>query len=263
MKKEILSEIHYLQDKITTLKSEFSFKDIRISVFDGFHAILCNYLFERNDKDNSMLIETFREIFNDEKLSAANLKTQIQNHINITNAQLIIESWSNFELFISYLTKSIFTEEKKAELCNRNYNDLIQCCKKKNIDLIGINCVEKIKITEFHLVPSANKIESLISNLKSSFQKEEYLVVTAFLNNYGRLRNCTHSNYIFQGLREIKYEYDGIKYTFRPNEPIIMFPPKEDTIFKNYIRLREICEHIVFKVKYLDCIYDPSHMITE
>lgn len=263
MNKEILNEIHYLQELINTLEKEINYKDIRLSIFDGFHAILCHYLLERKLKDNILLIETYRTIFKDPRLGTKHLQTQIQNQINGANSKLILETWSNFELFISYLTNTIFTTEKKDELCNKNYNDLIKCCKKEEIDLTGVTCVEKMKLKEFHLVASARKISSLMSNLRATFKPEEYTVNLGFLTNYNRIRNCIHSNYIFHGQKEINYEYANIKYTFRPDEPIIMSPLEEDTLFKNYIKLRELCEHIVSEVEYSNCIFDPSFLVKE
>ena len=61
LKTEILIEIKFLQNLCTRLKERFDHEDMRISVFDGFNAILCNYFLEIGLTEQEYFIDTYRQ----------------------------------------------------------------------------------------------------------------------------------------------------------------------------------------------------------
>ena len=102
MKEQILKEIHYLEDRIEQANDVYDSKDIRVSFFDSLHVTLCHYLLHIDIINNDSFIETYKEILRVESFSTDDLGREKQNVLNNANSTLIIETWSNFELFISF-----------------------------------------------------------------------------------------------------------------------------------------------------------------
>ena len=264
MKEQILKEIHYLSDKIEKVNATYNSKDIRVSFFDSLHVTLCHYLLHIEIINASSFEEIYKEILNIKSFNNNDLKRERQNIINNANSTLIIESWSNFELFVSFLTASSFDAKTKTKMLESDYNELIRCMKQNGIDASDVECLKKTKKSLYHLIPANTKITKLLSTIKDKFiSEQEWKDNLEFVLNFGRLRNCIHSNYIFQGKNTIEYTFEGVTIKYVPNEPIIVTPNSPELIFRMVIKLRKLGEFIIDNINYPGVIYDPSHMLIE
>ena len=84
-----------------------------------------------------------------------------------------------------------------------------------------------------------------------------------FLDFFGKLRNCIHSNYIYYGNETYTYNYLGENYLFEPNKLISHSPSQENSIFRLTQNLNEIGKSIIENISYDKEIYDPSIELIE
>lgn len=264
MKDEVLSEIVGIRSKISEYEKKYDPRDIRISFLDGIHSILCHYFLHLEMTDNKLFEDSYLKIFQIDSFPIGALKIQKQNWFNSSNSTLIIDSWSNFELFISYLSFHHLPQETREEMTSMDYNALLDCLTNNNVEGGDFECLKKRVISEYHLVNTNLKIRKILSSIKDSYDNKAHLKYTRkFLEHFGRLRNCIHSNYIFHGDSQMEYQFEDSLIQFIPNEPITVEPNSENLIFRFVKRLRKEGEHIIDNIECPELIFDPSHLLIE
>ncbi|WP_370409025.1 hypothetical protein [Tenacibaculum dicentrarchi] len=264
LKSTILNEIHSIEKTTKEFCNRFHFEDIRISIMDGFYANICRYYTLLDLEKTEIFYKSYQDILRVQNVEKYLERHRI-NHCNISNSSLIVNTWSEFELFISTFSEIVLPQENIDKILNRNYLDLSKKLNnelKENLEgyeFQELKSIERLKIKNYHLVPSMNKIESMMKQIKNTYpNKEEYLIDKDFLNNYGRLRNCIHSNYVYHGNQRIEYNHNNINYVFEPGEIITILPDLKTIYIDNSIALRKICLRIINNIEHKELIKDPS-----
>lgn len=256
MRNKILNEIHDTVEILGKLEKIYSDDDIRKSFYDGHFTFLCGYLINYDWVINEKNISPYDEILNCQELKRNEINENIKTFRNLSNSTLIIHSWSNFELLISFLTENFFDTETKESLMEQQYNSISKILLKEQIDIKTIPAFEKCKNSSFHKIALNNKLLKLLQLIKNK-NKEYVKEMEDFLLNFARIRNCIHSNYIYFG-NDTTYIFDEKIFHYIPNEPINILPNSDDIYLKLCIQLRKYTNFIIDNVEYKETIIDPT-----
>ena len=261
-----LAEIRYLQNFICEISKVYQKEDIRISIFDGLYTNLCQYYVMIDLNTSAHFHKGYQEILNNRFSNY--LETAKKNNLNLSNSSLLIHSWSTFELFISTFSTHTLTSDKKKKMLNkmslkheRIKKELVSKFSNKydNFNELELKSLEELKETNFNLIPSCKKALSVIKSMKKSYDSnDEYMRDSAFISNYGRLRNCIHSNFVFHGNESESYEFNHIKFNYYPEKKVRL---KSVKIFiEMCIELRKICERIINNIEHQSPMLDSSYL---
>jgi hypothetical protein len=122
MKDQILQELRALIEIINTYKVKYGEDDIRPSFFDGYFQIIRTFYAAYFHLDSDDILEKYHEIYPDRIIARADISVHLQGHKNLLNSFLIINCWSNFELFITLFSNTILNDDQKDKLLKVDYD---------------------------------------------------------------------------------------------------------------------------------------------
>lgn len=263
LEEKILIKLRETREYCYGLTGTFEDKDIRISFFDGYHSILSFYYCSLIYNNSDLYVQNMREVYNRRDILKEDLKKNLQSFRNLVNSKFLIDTWSNFELFITILCSAIFEPSRIDELCRADYSRV-----RKSISDICLSDLQKEKLQKqlikryFAHVNSNPKFNSLLTYIAHNYKIRNLKKDREFLEFYGGLRNCIHSNYIFFGNNKT-YIFEDVKFTFEDNKLVNINPLKEDTLFNLSVELDKIVRCIINSITYKGLIYDPSHELLD
>ncbi len=265
MKEEIVNELQKLIPQINGYYERFGKSDVRASFLDGHFQIIRTYYCSYYHLESDDILLKYREIYPDKEINHDTIDMSIQGHKNLLNSFLILNSWSNFELGITLMANSILDERKRVGLLSIDYARIMKIFSKI---LIRIDLSETIrnklsKFNKFHLshVPMTNKYGNLLKLISNYPDGRSKKLDRKFLEFYGRLRNCVHSNYIYYGRNSFEYRFEDVLFRFTNGELLSQDPIEEDTIFNMSSQLKDIFTIFAENIDYPHEIHDPSHEI--
>jgi hypothetical protein len=263
MKDQILQELRALIEIINTYKVKYGEDDIRPSFFDGYFQIIRTFYAAYFHLDSDDILEKYHEIYPDRIIARADISVHLQGHKNLLNSFLIINCWSNFELFITLFSNTILNDDQKDKLLKVDYDRMKTIL--KNIEIDEATEEKLKKCIKYHIAHTPvmykyGKIFKMVVSYPSTRNKNDD---RKFLDFFGKLRNCIHSNYIYFGNETYRYDYLGENYLFEPNKLISHSPSQENSIFRLTQNLNEIGKSIIENISYDKEIYDPSIELIE
>lgn len=258
MKNQIKIELRTLKDQIDNYHRRFGENDIRSSFLDGYFESLITYFCAYYHLDEEDIIERYYEIYQRNDFKRDDLVISLQGQRNVLNSGLIINCWSNFELFISLFCYAILSEEKISALLERDYRKLKEIFKDCSITPEIDNKLKKYIKNHLAHTPIIYKYVALLSMVKSYPSERVKQNDLAFLELFGLLRNCIHSNYIYFGEPDKTFIYNDETYRFSNGKLVSQSPLSESSYFQLTKNLKEIFQVIVENINYELEIYDPS-----
>lgn len=259
MKKLLQKELSELITLIDDFSQKFGENDIRPAFLDGYFQILRTYYCAHFQLDSDDILTKYREIYPDANLKREDISARhLQGHKNLLNSFLIINCWSNFELFVTLFSQKVLPQNEIDDLLNGDYNNLKKILNGYKLDN---NTEEKLKKMVRHNlahVPMPSKYGKLLKMIAKYPGTRNVKEDREFLEFFGRLRNCIHSNYIFYGAEEKVYSFNGEKFTFTPDKVLSHYPAEDSSIFKLTLNIKEIFLLIVQGIPYSNEIFDPS-----
>ena len=237
------------------LKNGMNPKDVRFSFYELFQNLYNFYYRIYLNQDSRSFKEASDKIY--KNIQGQDDKSDKLNMIANANSNLIISTWSIFELCISQICKALLDKDSISKLLKSNYNRIMKVLK-DSVEL-GI----KDKLLKNH---QTKFIEHVSINLKmdkifSLMKYENYKRDKEFLLFYGKLRNSIHSNYVYYG-NPYKYNFKDHEFIFTPNRPIKQKPinwEQDLTIFYLTVELKEVYSRIINNFNYQELIFDPSY----
>nr|NQU91505.1 hypothetical protein [Bacteroidota bacterium] len=245
-------------DRINDFHKRFGENDIRSSFLDGYFQILRTYYCAYYHLESDDILEKYFEIYQKKDIKKGDLGLHIQGHKNLLNSFLVINCWSNFELFISLFSSAVLTEDKVKELLEIDYQRKKKILKESRISEHIDNKLKKLIKKHITHVPMINKFGKLFKMIHPYPNDRNKKNDREFLEFFGRFRNCIHSNYIFFGAEGKDFVFNDETYSFRNGKLVSHAPSDESSIFRLTINLKEIFNVIVNNINYESEIYDPS-----
>jgi hypothetical protein len=186
-------------------------------------------------------------------------KTSYKSHFNSLNRQLIVDSWSAFELSTTTFCEKICDENELNKLLNTNYNEILKVLKKTKIEESeSKKLIEKYVVANLTHIPIVRKTDFLFNKVKGY---DRYIEKDKkFLIFYGKLRNCMHSNYIYYG-KKFEYDFGNAKFIFENGELVKWYDPFNETpklYFYLMGNLKDIWKSIINSIDYNQIIYYPN-----
>jgi hypothetical protein len=258
MKNEIVTELQDTIEDINTYHKDFGANDIRSSFVDGYFQILRTYYSAYYHIDSDDILIRYREIYPEVEIKRENLALHFQGHKNLLNSFLIINCWSNFELFITLLSLAVLDSNQINKLLMVDYDRLKKILAKIEIgEAVDIKLRKFIKdhIAHTPIIYKYGKLFKLIEHYPSSRNKTSD---REFLDFFGKLRNCIHSNYIYYGNSIFTYTFNDEVFTLEPGKVILHEPSRDDSIFNLVKNLKEIGKVFIDGISHDKEIYDPS-----
>lgn len=236
----MILELNNTKQIIKTLQQRFSFDDIRVTFFDGHFFFIKRYYDVYIHLQTDLFLENCKKIFNNPNLTQNDLDIEKLAYLNYLNSQLLINSWSNFELFITLISDAILSNLQKNELLNIDCNRIKDLFKDTSLDtkqLEKINKFQKGHLAHCPIINKYGKIFKLINNDYSKVRNKKKDI--DFLQFYGKLRNCIHSIYIYFG-KDYSYNFNGITFQFINNTLLSQDKNKDSILVDMSIELRKI-----------------------
>ncbi len=258
MRDQILIELRLLINQISNSREKFGNNDIRSSFLDGYFETLKTYFcayFHLEEKD---ILEKYYEIYQRNDFCRGILSKHLHNQRNALNSLLIIFSWSNFELFITLFCKAVLSKTKIVELLEHDYRNLIKILKSYSITDKTDNKLKKCIKKDLAHTPIINKYGKLLKIVNPYPSNRNKQADLEFLEFFGRLRNCMHSNYIYYGTTQNKFTYNDITFIFKNGKPISQNPLRESSTYELTKNLKDIVQVIMDNINHEHEIYDPS-----
>lgn len=258
MKDQIQIELRLLIDQINEYHKRFGENDIRSSFLDGYFQILRTYYCAYFQFESDDILEKYYEIYQKRDFNKKDILIHIQGHKNLLNSSLIINCWSNFELFITLFCSAVLPETKLKELLEIDYQRLIKILKSYTISNETDDKLKKYIKNHLAHTPIINKYGKLFKLINDYPANRDKKNDREFLEFFGSLRNCIHSNYIYYGGEDKAFEFNSEVYTFKFGKLLNHNPSKEDSIFHLTQNLKDIFIVFVNGINYNSEIYDPS-----
>lgn len=257
------------------LKSEISLmpfseddirKDFISLIYDVSYAFYRGFiLLKISELINKHQIAFDTKVYNDFKIHAGRISetvnhpTLITSHINALNRQLLVDSWSTFELCITTLCESVLNENEKEKLLEHQYRDITKTLKQTEIVSEELNRLKRIT-KKYHLthVPISRKIDTLFkktTNYKRNIKRDK-----DFLNFLGKFRNTIHTNFIYHGV-SFEYSFGEAHYLFEDNKIVKWsdpFRPSPRLFFHQTRELIDIWRELVMRIEYSGEILYPD-----
>lgn len=258
MKNNLLTDLRKLRKKIDSYKAKFGDNDIRTSFLGGYFQILRTFYCSYYHLESKDILEKYSEIYEKDNIREKDLALHLQSHRQLLNSYLIINCWSNFELFITLCCATVLPEPALKELLEGDYRGILRILNGSRLTERSSNKLKsriKFHVAHAPIVYKYGKLLKLIHPYPEIRNKKND---RDFLEFYGRLRNCIHSNYIFFGASDKEYTYDNEKFSFRNGSVIDHNPSDEGSIYRLTSNLKEIGCVIIDNLDYESEIFDPS-----
>lgn len=258
MKNLLQNEIRELIPQIDKLHQQFGEDDIRGSFLDGYFQILRTYYCSHYHLDSADIVEKYQELYQRKDIEKEGLDLHLQGHKNLLNSFLIINCWSNFELFVTLFSQSILSDQEQIELLEIEYLRIKNSLKGLFIDEETDTKLRKFTKKDLAHVPMPNKYGKLLKMINPYPTDRNKQNDRDFLEFFGRLRNCIHSNYIFYGAEEKRFYYNGEDFIFKHGDLLSHDPSTESSIFLLTLNIKKIFFVIINNIIFDAEIFDPS-----
>jgi hypothetical protein len=216
----LLLETEKVKEEIHSLKYEKL--DVRHSFYCLFYTITYNYYLGQVSYTLSKLMANERVTFHEKDIDFSNHFHRITQIAKIElmemgffaalNRNVILNSWTAFELAISDIFNTICVDNEKDKIIIDLNHKIIKAIG----DLAQENQEVVIKsLTKSTFIPLIRKFRNLVDKKKYKRNYKQDLEFLTFVNAY---RNCMlHSNGIYNG-KNFEYEYNEVKYEFIDQE---------------------------------------------
>ncbi|MBA7542877.1 hypothetical protein ES705_35202 [subsurface metagenome] len=258
MRDAIQIESRELIVQINNYHETFSENDIRSSYLDGYFQILRTFYCSFYHLDSDDIMTKYNEIYNRDNFERKDIDIHIQGHKNLLNSFLIINCWSNFELFCTVFCNAILPEGQIKNLLELDYQRLNKILKDIEIGEDVDNKLKKLIKNHISHSPIINKYGKLLKMITNYPDNRDKKADREFLEFFGTLRNCMHSNYIYYGATDKSYTFNGETYTFTNGQLLSHNPSTERSIYDLTKNLKDIFMVIAENILFEDEIYDPS-----
>lgn len=258
MKKKLQGELRLILKQLSLFNAKYGEDDIRTCFLDGYFQTLKTYYCSYFHLETAVFIAQVNEIYICEDIIKEDLAIHIQIHRNQLNSFLIINTWSNFEYCLSLFAEAVLSVSVKSELVAFEYNDIIHRLRGIDIPETQNERLLKLKRTNLAHVPMPLKYGKLFKMISSYPEQRSIKDDREFLDFYGKLRNCIHSNYIFFGNENYEYTFGGVRFTFTPGKLINTEPLFESSIFDLTKELKYVFMAIIGNIDCQDVIFDES-----
>lgn len=254
----VYAEFQKCREKEDNAKKTYHERDIRISYWNAACEVLRFLYIGLKQLDQRNYVRYHRKLLNNARLKACDLDLLKKGHFNMLNSKIIIDSWSNFELLVTLTCEKVLCEVEleriKEEVYSRIINYLPIDCRTAD----SIENLEYLKKENIAHSSIPRKYNALLKITKPDYYKAQQKADRKFLDFYGKLRNCIHSNFIYFG-RPYIYSFDDVRFTFNNNKTVLTEPLRQETIFNIFKMLNEVVERIINNIEFDDLIDDPSH----
>lgn len=253
--------------KVEINESKFQNDDIRKDFFVLLNDVAYSYyrpflLIEISIliNQNRLNIDNFKTNKHFESIKALiNNELSYKSHFNALNRQIIVDSWSVFELCVNTFCEKLCNENELNKLLSSNYNELLKVLKLTKIDDNEVSQLkEKYIVKNLTHVSIVRKTDFLFKKVKGY---DRYIEKDKkFLLFYGKLRNCMHSNYIYFGDKNFEYEFGNAKFVFENGEMVKWNDPFKESpklYFHLMGNLKGIWKSIINSIEYNDIIFYP------
>lgn len=258
MREDIKIELRLLIDQINRFHEIYGENDIRASYLDGYFEILKTFFCAFYHLEEDDIMQKYFEIYQRDNFERKDILQQLQGQKNVLNSSLVINCWSNFELFITLFCNAVLSEIEIEELLELDYIRLKSILKNDNILQETDEKLKKCRKNHLAHSPMNNKFGKLLKKINPYPQNRDKSKDREFLEFFGKLRNCIHSNYIYYGGNDFKFTFNGETYNFNHGKLLNHVPNSEESIYYLTKELKEIFMLIVESLKYDNEIYDPS-----
>ena len=229
-------------------------KGTLLNYYRGFYFLETGKIISENKviQDNLDISPNQMNLLNLTYTSDNSLKGYVSYH----NRNLIISSWSIFELLITTLCDFILDEKTKEELLSHDLSEI-----KKAFNIEGVGSADK-KFIKKHLahVPIPRKCDAIYKQIHTNYSrkaKED----KRFLRFAGDFRNTIHSNFIYYGSLNNKYDFDDVEFIFEKNK-VVRYSDSDEigpTLYIKLIaRLKDISLAICNDLNISDTILYPD-----
>lgn len=259
MRELILGELRQLRQGFPALNERFDSTDIRVSFFDGYFENLRTYFCSWFLLDTDNLISLYNDIYESPEIRREDCELHIQGHKNIFNSMFIVNTWSNFELSITLFAEKVLQEDEINKLNSIDYTRIRKYLKDIALTPEIDNKLKKFNKQHLAHVPINNKFGKLFKLITNYPTGRDIKQDIAFLEFYGKLRNCIHSNFIYYGNNEYSHTFNGIVFTFNHGELINIAPQPIDVFVKLSMELRDVFNVLIENIEYDELIFDPTH----
>jgi hypothetical protein len=226
---KIFQQLVSLQETINDL--HFQPDDVRRYFFDMQKGTLLNYYrgfyfleIGKRVSENKAIQDNLNVSPNQIKLLNLTYTStnSLNGYISYHNRNLVISSWSIFELLITALCDFILDDETKKELLS---HELLDIKKSFKIQTLGRSDKKYIKKHLAH-VPIPRKCDALYKRIDTNYSRD-IKADKLFLRFVGDFRNTIHSNFIYYGSENKKYDFDDIEFVFEKNKVVRYSDPDE------------------------------------
>ncbi len=258
MKEAILEELRCLIGQIREFHNRFGSNDIRSSFIDGYFEILKNYYFGYFQFDEIDTLNIYQEIYQDYNIVQDDLEPHIQNQKQGHNINLIVNCWSNFELFITLFCYSVLPENQVTELLELDYRKIKKIISEYSTKPGTESKLKKLIKNHLSHVSNNRKYGKILKLISSYPEERDKSFDIEFLDFFSRLRNCMHSNFIYYGAKDKEFRFQGERFRFEYQKPVSQNPWREITTFELTLYLKQIFQLIVEDISHDGLICDPS-----
>lgn len=181
------------------------------------------------------------------------------SHFNSMNRQLLVDSWSTFEMCLNIFATSVLNQEEINKLLNTNYSNAVKAIGK---NILSEEQLEKLKVsltqenlTHISITRKIDSIFKIVKGYSRNIQDDK-----KFLLFYLKFRNSMHSNYIYYG-KSFEYEFGHAKFIFINEKQIVWSDPFKETpklYFHLMGNLRDIWKAIILTIPFEERINYPD-----
>jgi hypothetical protein len=261
MRSQIKSELETLIKQIDEYRIAYGENDIRPAFLDGYFQILRTFFCSYYHLESRDIMGKYYDIYSRNDFTRDQISHHLQGHKNLLNSFLIFNSWSNFELFITLFCQSVLSEKSVQELLEIDYRRTLKNL--KNYEISEVADLKFKKLIKNHLAhsPVVHKYGKLFKLIGNYPEKRDRNSDREFLELFGTLRNCIHSNYIYYGASDRTFSYNSETFHFKSGQLIEHLDMAENSIFLLTQNLKEIVNVFVTNISHEKEIYDPSYDI--
>lgn len=240
-----------------------SYLDHMFSVFDLFYRQCCAVYAANIIKNKSIELTKSELSVIEVFLGSVSNNTTFQSVMNSINRALLVDSWSTFEFFLTYLCDSLFDNEVKNELLIADSKEIIKIISRYTISDTDVTKIKKrLSKPRFAHVSVNRKYEKLHSMFESNYSGD-WAEDKLFLEFYGKYRNCIHSNFIYHG-NDKEYEFLGTKYWFADGKAVAhdkLSNIKE--MFDLAVKLKDTCRRLFDAVQHKELLQYPASEVVQ
>ncbi len=216
----LLLKTEKVKEEIHSL--EYDKADVRHSFFCLFYTIVYDYYLGQVSYTLSKLMSQERVLFHEQDTGFSNHFSRITQiarielmelgYFGTLNRNVILNSWTAFELSLSDIFNTVCSDSVKNKLIVDLNHKIIKVTK----DLSPENKEIVINsLTKSTFIPLLRKFRSLVNKAMYKRDYKKDLEFLSFLNSYRN--SMLHSNGIYYG-KGFKYEFNGVMFEFVDQE---------------------------------------------